>query len=35
MAHSDLDPQAIGRKLLIWTVAGAMAFALSAYILVS
>lgn len=35
MAYSDPDPQAIGRSLLLWTIAGAITFAAAAYILVS
>lgn len=35
MAHSDSDPQVLGRKLLVQTVIGAIVFAAAAYFLVS
>jgi hypothetical protein len=35
MASMENDPLKIGRKVFLWTVAGAAAFALSAWVLVS
>jgi hypothetical protein len=35
MASMENDPIAIGRKVFLWTVAGALGFALSAWVLVS
>jgi hypothetical protein len=34
MAHSDPDdPTAIGRTMFLWTLGGAIAYALAAYVL--
>lgn len=35
MAHTDSDPNEIGRKVMLATVISAVIFALSAYLLVS
>lgn len=35
MAYNDPDPNVIGRTMFLWTVGGAIAFALVAYVLVS
>lgn len=35
MAYSDPDPTAIGRTVFYWTVGGALAFVLAAWILTS
>lgn len=35
MAHTDSDPNTIGRKVTVATVVSALLFALSAYLLVS
>jgi hypothetical protein len=35
MAHSDLDPEVIGRKFYLLTVIAAFAFAAAAYFVVS
>lgn len=35
MAHSTPDPVDVGRKVYLLTVAGAIAFALAAYLIVS
>ena len=35
MASKENDPQVIGRRVFLWTVAGAAAFVASAWFLVS
>lgn len=35
MAHTESDPIVIGRKIYLITVVGAIAFALSAYLMVN